>query len=120
MLINAVSSGATGVGLLVASKAVASVFGINQTVPFAGVGVFLIVFATMVYFVSRQNPMNLNFVRLIIAGDLLWVAVSTVIVLFQSFNLSVVGYLLVGAVGIWVAVMAYLQSRGVNKLFKTS
>jgi hypothetical protein len=120
MLVNAVSSGATGAGLLLASNVVAGIFGANQTQPFVGVGIFLVAFAALVYLVSRQNPMNTNAVRLIIAGDTLWVVASLIIVLFQVFNISLLGYLLIGAVALWVAAMAYLQFNGLNQLVKSN
>jgi hypothetical protein len=120
MLINAVSSGATGAGLLFASKVVADIFGINQTQPFVGVGIFLVAFAAVVYLVSRQNPMNANAVRLLIAGDTLWVVTSLVIVLFQVFDISMLGYFLIGAVALWVAAMAYLQFKGLNQTIKSN
>jgi hypothetical protein len=120
MLINAVSSGATGAGLVLASNLVANVFGTDKTQPFTGVGIFLIAFATLVYLASRQSPMNSNAVRLIVAGDTLWVVVSLVIVLFQIFNISMMGYLLIGAVAIWVAAMAFLQFNGLNQIVKSN
>jgi hypothetical protein len=120
LLINAVSSGATGAGLLLASKVVADIFGANQTQPFVGVGIFLFVFAVLVYLVSRQNPMNVNSVRLIIAGDTLWVVTSLIIALFQVFNISLLGYLLIGVVALWVAAMTYLQFNGLNQMVKSN
>jgi hypothetical protein len=120
LLINAVSSGATGAGLLLASKVVADIFGTNQIQPFVGVGIFLVAFAAVVYLVSRQNPMNANAVRLIIAGDTLWVVTSLVIVLFQVFDISMVGYFLIGAVALWVAAMAYFQFNGLNQAIKSN
>jgi hypothetical protein len=120
MLINAVSSGVTGAGLVLASGVIAGLFETDETVPFIGVGLFLLVFATIVYLVSRKNPMNSNAVRLIIAADTLWVVVSLVIVLFQIFKISMMGYLLIGAVAIWVAAMAYLQFNGLNQIVKSN
>lgn len=120
MLVNAVTSGATGAGLITASNMVADVFETNHKAPFVGVGMFLLVFTMLVYWVSRQTPINTNAVRFVIAADSLWVTASLAIVLFQVFAISMVGYWLIGAVGIWVAAMAYFQYQGLRQLIKSN
>lgn len=119
MLINALSSGATGAGLVLASSLVAEVFETERIIPFVGVGLFLLVFATVVYFVSRQIPINTNAVRFIIAADSLWVTASLIIVVFQVFTISTVGYLLISGVGMWVAAMAYFQFSGLRQVSRS-
>ncbi|MEO6287558.1 MAG: hypothetical protein ABIN80_23435 [Dyadobacter sp.] len=116
MLINAISSGATGLGLVIFSDFIAWLFETRATMPFIEVGLFLLVFATLVFSVSRRNPLNANLVRLVIVLDVLWVVGSFAIVLFQPFAISVVGYVAIGAVALWVAAMAYLQSAGLKQL----
>lgn len=120
LLLNALSSGATGIGLLLASDLLADVFGTRETQAFGGVGIFLIVFAMLVYVVGRQKTINANAVRLIICADTLWVVVSMTIVLFQIFHISAAGYLIIAAVAMWVAAMAYFQFIGLNRIVKTS
>lgn len=116
MLINAISSGATGLGLAVFPKAIAGLFETTATMPFIEVGIFLIVFAALVFSVSRGNPVNARAVRLIIVLDTLWVIGSAAIVLFQPFPISVIGYAAIGAVAVWVAAMAYFQSAGLKQM----
>lgn len=116
MLINAISSGATGLGLAVFPKAVAGLFETTATMPFIEVGIFLLAFAALVFSVSRGNPMNVRAVRLVIVLDTLWVVGSAAIVLFQVFPISVLGYVFIGAVAVWVAAMAYLQSAGLRQI----
>ena len=41
---------------------------------------------------------------------------SAAIVLLGLFNLSLVGYGVIGAVALWVGAMAYLQLKGVRQL----
>lgn len=120
MLVNAISSGITGMGLAAASGSVARIFGVSQTEPFVGVGLFLMAFATLVYMVSRQQAVNAYAVRFVIAGDSLWVAASLLVLAFRPFSISLLGYLSIAAVGVWVAVMAYLQFRGLNQLIKSN
>ncbi len=116
MLINAISSGATGLGLAVFPKAVAGLFETTATMPFVEVGIFLIAFAALVFSVSRGNPVNARAVRLVIVLDTLWVIGSAVIVLFQPFPIAVIGYVFIGAVAVWVAAMAYLQAAGLRQI----
>lgn len=116
MLINAISSGATGLGLAAFPKIVAGVFETTATMPFIEVGIFLIAFAALVFSVGRANPVNARAVRLVIVLDTLWVVVSAAIVLFQLLPVSGIGYVLIGAVAVWVAAMAYLQAGGLRQM----
>lgn len=114
LLVNSISSGATGLGLIVFPGMMASLFNVSQTMPFTFVGIFLVAFATLVYWVSRSYPIKIGSVKFIILMDSLWVAGSIGILLLQLFNLSFIGYLFIGLVAAWVGLMAALQYRGVN------
>lgn len=116
MLINAISSGVTGLALAILPKTIAGLFGTTATMPFIETGIFLTVFAALVFSVSRSSPVHVRGVRLVIALDTLWVIGSASIVLFQPFAISVVGYVLIGAVAVWVAAMAWLQSAGLKQM----
>jgi len=116
MLINAITSGATGLGLAIFPAFVAGLFETTATMPFIEVGIFLVAFATLVFSVSRGNPVNAKAVRLVIVLDTLWVVGSAAIVLFRPFPISLIGYVLIGAVAAWVAAMAYLQSAGLRQI----
>lgn len=116
LLINALSSGATGIGLIVFARGVAELFGIVAYGVLWGVGFFLFSFAVLVFVESRRYPHNPRTVKLIIALDVMWVVGSLVIVLLQMFNLSGIGYLATSAVALWVAAMAYLQINGVKQI----
>jgi divalent metal cation (Fe/Co/Zn/Cd) transporter len=116
LLINAVSSGATGVGLIVFARTVADLFGTSQSQAFTGVGIFLVVFAAGVLYEGIQKSPRPLQVYTIITLDVLWVIGSFTIVLPQLFNLSVIGYIAITAVALWVAAMAYLQIREVKQV----
>jgi hypothetical protein len=114
--INAVSSGATGIGLVVLADTVAELFGTSAAGAVMGVGIFLVVFAAGVLNEALQRTTRITHVYIIIALDILWVIGSVAIVLPQLFNLSAIGYIAITAVALWVAAMAYLQMKGVKQI----
>ncbi len=116
LFINAVSSGATGIGLVVLAETVAGLFGTTATGAVMGVGIFLVVFAAGVLNEALQRATRIANVYIIIALDILWVIGSIAIVLPQLFNLSAIGYIAITAVALWVAAMAYLQVKGVKQI----
>lgn len=119
LLLNAVSSGATGLGLILFPATIANVFGMGEVSLFVGTGIFLTVFAVLVGVVSRAKPIGEVAVRFIIMLDILWVVTSLAVVVLQMFDLSMVGYLLISAVGAWVSLMAYLQANGLKQVTTT-
>jgi hypothetical protein len=115
LLVNGISSGVTGLLLVVLGRMAAGLFEVAQPHAFWGVGIFLVAFAALVVTEGFQSPIRENRVRLIIALDILWVAASLSIVVFQLFALSFIGYTAILAVAGWVALMAYLQIRGLKR-----
>ena len=116
LLVNGLSSGATGVLLVVMGQFAAGLFGVSQPYAFWGTGIFLIAFAILVCMEGFQSTPRPSRVRLISTLDILWVIGSVVIVLFQMFNLTLLGYILIAGVAAWVALMAFLQISGLRKL----
>lgn len=117
LLINALSSGATGLLLIEFPSFTAQLFGVTQTMPFMATGTFLVAFALLVYYTSRQKPTSKTLVRWIIALDIMWVADSLIVVGGQLFDFTLIGYALTGAVALWVALMAFLQIKGLKETF---
>lgn len=116
LLLNAVSSGATGIGLIVFARFVAHIFGVQQLSPFYGTGIFLVAFAAFVGYESMQKPIRTARVQLISILDITWVLASMAVVLMSLFGLTMLGYGLITGVALWVAAMAYLQLKGVKQL----
>lgn len=116
MQINAISSGATGIGLIVAAKPIAGLFGVTETWPFVAIGLFLVVFSIFVFAVSKGRPVNTANVRLVIILDVLWVIASVMAIIILYPMISGIGSLAIGAVAGWVAGMAYLQRAGLKVL----
>jgi hypothetical protein len=116
LLVNALTSGATGLGLITFAAPIAILFGVSVPMPVMEVGIFLVVFAIFVFKEGRRTICNLRMVKLIIALDIAWVFVSTLIVLLQLFNLTPLAYFAISGVALWVAGMAYLQINGMKRL----
>jgi hypothetical protein len=116
LLLNGVSSGATALLLVLFPSAIATIFGTTSTLPFIGAGIFLLIFAAFVLNESRQNPLRTGMIKIILVLDILWVIDSLALVVFQLFDLSFWGYLLIGGVALWVAVMAFLQQKGLKSI----
>lgn len=114
MQINAITSGATGLLLATLSKPIAGIFGVTQTAPFVFIGVFLVVFATLVFIVSKGKPVNPGAVKFVVLADTAWVVSSAVALIFLFPLISGLGSLLIAGVALWVAAMAYLQKKGLQ------
>ncbi|MBO0931812.1 hypothetical protein [Fibrella aquatilis] len=116
LLVNAISSAATGVLLVFLANPIADLFGVPQTNPFNQAGIFLLVFAGLVFITSLQQPINVNALRFIILLDALWVIASLVLLLFLGSSISTIGIVAILAVAAWVAMMALLQRIGLRSL----
>lgn len=114
LLINAISSGFTGLLLIILAKTVASIFGVTETSPFIAVGVFLVLFALYVYSVSKKQPAMEKAVRLVIVLDTAWVLTSAVTIVLLQSAITFIGIVIIVAIALWVAGMAYLQNKGLQ------
>jgi hypothetical protein len=115
LFINAVSSGATGLGLALMPGVFADLFQTSFRAPFVGTGLFLVAYAAVVFIESRRKDLNANWIRFIILMDALWVACSLGIIVSNVLTISVLGYVMIGAVALWVGLMGYLQYTGLQK-----
>lgn len=109
--LNAVTSGATGLGLAFMPRLFAGLFEVEQSGPFVGVGIFLIVFAAAVWTVSRPERVNLKSVNAVIFADVTWVIGSIALIILDPFSVSLIGNILIAGVALWVLLMAYTQFR---------
>jgi hypothetical protein len=116
LLINALTSGVTGLALAVIPGIFASLFETSSRAPFVGTGVFLIVYAVMVFMESRRSDLSAPWIRFIILMDTLWVVCSLIIIASGIFTISVLGYGMIAAVALWVGLMGYLQYAGLKKM----
>ncbi len=112
LLLNALSSGATGLLLLMAARPIAALFDMQITLPFIGAGIFLLLFATFVLLVALKQPLNLAAVKIVTALDIIWVIASLILVVEIHAFISLPGRVIILAVAAWVALMALLQYKG--------
>ena len=116
LLVNAVSSGFTGIALIAAPRAIASLLEISYPGAVLYVGLFLLAFAIGVYMVARKPVPTRATVETIVVADSLWVVASIVIVVLQFASVSFLGNFVIAAVAAWVALMAVLQYKGMKEL----
>lgn len=112
LLVNGISSGATGLLLAVFPSLFAGIFRVSDTVYFVEAGIFLVLFAAFVLFVATRNPIRLKSVMLVTTLDILWVVGSIIAAFLLTGIVSTIGIVLIIAVAAWVALMALLQFRG--------
>ncbi|MBA4055979.1 MAG: hypothetical protein C0490_14790 [Marivirga sp.] len=115
LLVDSLSSGATGLLLILIPGTVAELFSWPSKVPFISVGLFLLLFASVIFYEGRKDSVNRSRVSLFALLNALWVAVSLIVVMVEAFDLSGVGYFLIGVVALWVALMAFLQYLGLKR-----
>jgi hypothetical protein len=116
LIVNGVSSGATGIGLVAFARLAANLFGVPHSGVFSGTGIFLLVFAAVVLFEAFRDSIRIKQVQIIIALDILWVIVSVFVVLLMLSKISAIGNILIIAVALWVAAMALLQVKGLKQI----
>lgn len=112
LLVNGISSGATGLLLALFPSMIAGIFGVSESIYFVETGVFLVLFAAYVLFVGTRNPIRLRSMMLITSLDISWVVASIAAVFLLSGIVSTTGIVLIIAIAAWVVLMALLQFKG--------
>ena len=116
LLINAVFSMFSGLTLLVAYGAIATMMGIVNGKVLMGVGIGLIVFGITVLIAAKRKSISGKQVRSIIVQDWAWVTGSVAVIAVQAWELSNMGYWLIGIIAMVVADFAIFQMRYLRKL----
>lgn len=106
LLVNGISSGATGLLLASTPQTFAHVFGVEITSPFTATGVILILFSIMVLTSAFRRPINPKVVKSITILDVLWVVGSALCIGVFYATISGWGSFIIVAVGFWVGLMA--------------
>ncbi len=116
LLINAISSGMTGLLIALNSKLVASIFKVSNTGTIIGVGIFLVIFSLFVLFTVFMHLQDKAWTKFIIGIDITWVLLSVIATALLYSSISMVGSTIILAVAAWVGMMAYLQTKTLNKV----
>ncbi|GAA1394217.1 hypothetical protein [Catellatospora coxensis] len=112
--VDAIASGATGIGFLAAGRLHADLFGlpVALTLP---TGLFLLAFAAFVGFTATRPEVNLRAVRSIIVLNLGWVLLSAAVLATGLAPLTALGTVYVLAQAAAVGLLAELQFIGVRR-----
>ena len=111
LLLNGISSGITGAGLVILAGPTARLFETSDKLPFVYTGIFLIAFALLVVRTAFSKKLNSTSLMVISTLDLAWIAGSIGLVIVAGTAISMVGNVLIIAVAAWVGLMAVLQSK---------
>lgn len=115
LLVNAISSGITGVILTLIPTVFATIFKVSATLPFVEVGIFLILFSVFTGFTAFGNPIKIARVKTIITLDITWVIASAICIAILFAKISSWGTLMVIGVAAWVGLMAFLQTTAMKR-----
>jgi len=111
LMINSAFSLLSGLLLTFASSSINTLFGISNKIVLPIIGINLLIFSLMVYYVAVKQLKNKSLVNLITSLDLLWVIGSLALLIFQWFNLTSIGYIVIGCVAIWIAYLGAMQFK---------
>jgi hypothetical protein len=111
LIINSLFSALTGLVMLVFTSYLNTLFGITNDYVFPVIGLNLLVFSSIVYFVSIKQLNNRVLVNLISGLDALWVLGSLIIIMLGLFNISETGNIIIGIVAMWIAFLGFKQFR---------
>ena len=114
MLANLISSLLSGLALILFHVAFMNLFGVQNATIFWIVGIALLFFSGTIWIeIKRQNALAIFW---IIIQDLIWVIVSFAILIWQPFEISNAGYLLIDFFAFLVLGFAIFQSIGLAQI----
>ena len=116
LLSNAGFSIFNGLVLLFFYKPIAELMFIEQANLLFYLGIGLLLFAGSIYWIASRRVLNKRLVTSIIIQDWLWIIGSVLILLFQLFGLSFLGYEIILIVALIVAIFAILQNRYLQRI----
>ena len=111
LLVDAAASGSMGVLFLLAAGPLEALLGLPAAL-LRGVGLFLIPFAAFLVWLAPRASERQGVVRLIAAGNVLWVVASVLLLVSGRVDPTAFGTTFVVLQGVVVAVFAYLEDHG--------
>ncbi len=114
LIANVIFSGISGITLMLLNKQIADLFGITNNTVFRVIGLVLLYFAlTIGYEVAKQRRLAILW---IIIQDFLWVAGSLILVLFNPFQITQTGNIIIGSIAVLVLVIGIHQARALHEI----
>ena len=110
LLANAVFSFISSIVFVAAPDSVARFVGLFRANDVRNIGFQLLAFAAFVFWVQMRLPRTVGWVRVIIAGDVLWVIGSAALLLLRPAGLTVSGNWAIAGVAVIVAGFATVQT----------
>ena len=114
LLLDAAASGAMGVLFLLAAASLAGLLGLPVALV-RYVGAFLIPFAAALLWIATRSNVPAAVIRIIVVGNVLWVAASVFLLVSGVVNPSPLGEAVVLAQAAAVLVFAFLEYAGLTK-----
>lgn len=111
LLANAMFSTISGLILIFFNDQLARIMAVKIPAILLFIGIGLLFFAGSIIWLAKHTAINQKRVKMIIIQDWLWVIGSLLILIFQIFGLSRVGYAMILGVAIVVGIFAFLQQR---------
>ena len=108
---NGLFSGLSGLALALFSQEIGQWMGVVWVDVLLYIGLGLIIFSISLFLTASAKTISKRKVQSIIIQDGVWVVGSAIILIFQLFDLSNIGYWLVADVAIIVGAFATLQWR---------
>lgn len=116
LLTNALSTGISGMILALLPNFFANLFKVNTPQLFKAFGIFFVIFSLFVFTAALKNPIQKNWVKIIIVLDISWVLGSLITAPILFSFISIGGSIVLLIVAGWVALMAYLQIKTIQNL----
>lgn len=113
LLSNGIFSGVSGLILILFQKPIAQLFGTSNNTVFWIIGIALLYFASTVFWEYKKQ--RKTFVILIIVQDILWVLGSLILLIFDPFEITITGEIIIVLVGIVVLGMGIWQWWAIAK-----
>ena len=114
--VNAAFSLMSGSLLIIFSNDLAEIMELKNSTVLVYIGVGLLLFVMILLLAALRKQINTKEVKGVIVQDWTWVVGSIVLLLFNPFNISLAGNLLIGVVALIVGILAWLQQSALSKL----
>ena len=113
--INALFSSISGIVMILFNQSIDELFGTSNNTVFWAIGIALIYFAlTITYEIKEQRKKAITW---IIIQDYIWVLGSIILIIFNPFEITQMGNLIIGLIAL---IVLYMGINQMNELKKTT